>query len=195
MGIAAVLEDSELKRWFFDDVLPHEKSLTSFIRRNCRHEDDILDLRQDVYQQILTAARAVRPQHPKAYLFAIARNLLINRAKREKIVSFEYVADLEALTIDLDVSRSERGLEARDELRRAIAGLDCLPARCREVVRLRKVEGYSTRQVADELGIGIDTVEKQMTLGMRALVDFMLGGSGKIRRQSPSGSVHRKLET
>ncbi len=62
------------------------------------------------------------------------------------------------------------------------AGIDNLPDRCGEVVRLRKVQGFSTREVADQLGVGKDTVEKQMTLGMRALVDFMLGGSGKIVR-------------
>jgi RNA polymerase sigma-70 factor (ECF subfamily) len=50
------------------------------------------------------------------------------------------------------------------------------------VIWLRKVEGLSTRETAERLGIGLDTVEKQITQGMRALVDFMLGGDGKIRR-------------
>jgi len=39
------------------------------------------------------------------------------------------------------------------------------------------------------MGIGEDTVERQMVQGMRALVDFMLGGTGRIRR-SPAGE-HR----
>ena len=73
---------------------------------------------------------------------------------------------------------------ARDELRRAQAGLDLLPPRCREVVRLRKVEGLSTRETAERLGVGIDTVEKQLTLGIRAMTDFVLGGTGKIHRWS-----------
>jgi len=47
---------------------------------------------------------------------------------------------------------------------------------------LRKVEGLSTRETADRLGITVDTVEKHITQGMRALVDFMLGGPGKISR-------------
>ena len=62
------------------------------------------------------------------------------------------------------------------------AGLDRLPPRCREVVRLRKIEGLSTRETAERLGVGIDTVEQQTVHGMRALVDFMLGGTGKIQR-------------
>jgi RNA polymerase sigma-70 factor (ECF subfamily) len=37
------------------------------------------------------------------------------------------------------------------------------------------------------MGIGIDTVEKQLTMGVRALTDFMLGGSGKIERRGRIG--------
>lgn len=177
-----MVDDQSLKDWFCREVLPLERSLTAFIQRNWRAADDVIDIRQDVYAQALGAARRGLPQHTRAYLFVIARNSLINRAKRAKIVSFDVVADLEGIGFDPDLSETERALEARDELRRAMAGLDALPPRCREVIRLRKVEGYSTREVAEQLGVGIDTVEKQTTIGMRALVDFMLGGSGKIKR-------------
>ena len=81
-----------------------------------------------------------------------------------------------------DRVETDRTLSARDELRRAQRGLDQLPPRCREIVWLRKVEGLSTRETAERLGISAETVEKQITHGMRALVDFMLGGSGRIRR-------------
>jgi RNA polymerase sigma-70 factor (ECF subfamily) len=73
-------------------------------------------------------------------------------------------------------------LTAREELRRTQLGLDQLPPRCRQVIWLHKVEGLSTRETAERLGISLDTVEKQITQGMRALADFMIGGSGKIRR-------------
>jgi RNA polymerase sigma-70 factor (ECF subfamily) len=49
-----------------------------------------------------------------------------------------------------------------------------------------------TRETADELGVGIDTVEKQMTLGMRALANFMLGGSAKVQRSRVPGILVRR---
>ncbi len=45
------------------------------------------------------------------------------------------------------------------------AGLAGLPPKCREVVRLRKVEGLTTREAADRLGVGIDTIERQLAIG------------------------------
>jgi DNA-directed RNA polymerase specialized sigma24 family protein len=56
---------------------------------------------------------------------------------------------------------------------------------------LRKIEGLSTREAAVRMGVGVDTIERQLVLGMRALTDFMLGGTGKIRR-SESRRVLKK---
>ena len=179
----------DLKAWFCREVLPLEPALTRFIRRNWRNESDIADLRQEVYERVLEGASRSLPLQPKAFVFTVARNHLINCAKRARIISFEVVADLESSTVAMDVMTPDRHLTARDELRRVQAGLDRLPPRCREVVRLRKIEGLSTRETADRLGVGIDTVEQQTVHGMRALVDFMMGGTGKIQR----GAARRAL--
>jgi RNA polymerase sigma factor (sigma-70 family) len=181
-----MVDDVALSAWFQSEVIPLEPALMAFIRRNWRVAEDIPDLRQDIYERVLTGAKSGIPTDTRNYLFAVARNHLINRAKRGQIVSFELVADMAVMDVEIDRFRTERQLTARDELRRAQAGLDRLPEKCREVVWLRKVEGLSTRQTAERLGISIDTVEKQITLGMRALVDFMLGGSGKIVRRTSS---------
>jgi RNA polymerase sigma-70 factor (ECF subfamily) len=101
------------------------------------------------------------------------------------------VVDLDAIS-GSDVLEPERQLLAREELRRIQVGLEKLPPRCRQVVLLRKIRGLSTRETADELGVGIDTVEKQMTLGMRALANFMLGGSAKVQRSRVPGLLVRR---
>jgi RNA polymerase sigma-70 factor (ECF subfamily) len=177
-----MVDDSALQDWFRREVLPLERSVTRYIKRNWRVAADVQDLRQEIYERALIGARSELPRHTGHYLRAVARNHLINRARRAKVVSFELVGDMTMFDARFDPFSAERHLSARDELRRAEAGLARLPPRCREVVRLRKVEGHSTRETAERLGISVDTVEKQLTQGMRALVDFMLGGTGKISR-------------
>lgn len=176
-----------LRRWFHDEVLPHEPALTRFIRRNCRHPDDVSDVQQEVYELCLTAAQDGLPENTRAHLFAVARNLIITKARRGRIVSFEQVDDMETLHTDVDLTATERHLDARDALRRTKAGLEALPPRCRAVVRLRKVEGLSTRETAERLGVATHTVERQLVLGMRAMTDYLLGGSGRIRRDDGTG--------
>jgi RNA polymerase sigma factor (sigma-70 family) len=178
-----MVDAETLKTWFFREVLPLEPALMRFLRRNWRREADILDLRQELYARVYDSARQALPLHTKAFVFTSARNLLINRAKREQVISIELVADLETLNAAVDTVTPDRHVTARDDLRRVQAGLERLPPRCREVVMLRKIEGLSQREVAARMGIGEDTVERQMVHGMRALIDFMLGGSGRLRRK------------
>jgi RNA polymerase sigma-70 factor (ECF subfamily) len=180
------VDDDALRQWFRSEVLPLERQLTSFIRRRWRDSNDMIDIRQEIYERALVGARNGLPAHTSGYLYAIARNHIANLARRSKVVSFEIVADLD-LVAATGAFDPEPALIARDELRLAMRGLERLPPRCREVVRLRKVEQLSTLEVAERLGVGKDTVEKQLTLGIRALADFMLGGSGRIQRPDRAG--------
>lgn len=168
--------------WFLEEVLPLEPALMRYLRRNWRNEDDLPDLRQDLYVKLYDAARNGLPEQTRAFVFTAARNLLINRVRRARIVSIETVADLDGLNVSMDTVTPERNVSARQELRKLQAGLERLPPRCRDVVKLRRIEGLSQKQTAERLGISVRTVEKQMMYGMRALIDYMLGGSGKIRR-------------
>ena len=186
-----MIDDQALKEWFCREVLPLERALSAFIRRNWRDAADVVDLRQDIYERVLLGARHGLPAQAGQFVYTVARNHLINRAKRARIVSFDVVADLDAISGN-DVLDPERQLLAREELRRIQVGLEQLPPRCREVVLLRKIRGLSTRETANELGIGVDTVEKQVTLGMRALANFMLGGSAKVQRSRVPGLLARR---
>ena len=93
---------------------------------------------------------------------------------------------------DSDQPDVEQSAAVQQEIRLLRTAIGELPPRCREVVLLRKIRGLSTRETANELGIGIDTVEKQMTLGMRALANFMLGGSAKVQRSRVPGLLARR---
>ena len=189
-----MIDDAALKLWFTREVLPLEPVLTRFLSRHARSSgEDIIDLRQDVYERALSGARRELPTATRNFILTIGRNVLIDRARRSKIVSFDHVADLDAILPVEDILATERYMSARDELRRALSGLDRLPPRCREVVRLRKVDGLSIQETAARLGIGHHTVERQLTLGLRALTDFMLGGEGRIDRSGARVEKTRKV--
>lgn len=169
--------------WFVREVLPLEPALLRFLRRNWRNESEILDLRQELYVRLYEAAREGLPTHTRAFVFTAARNLLINHVRRERIVSMEAVADLDSLGQAMDSITPEQQVSSREELRRLQLGLEGLPPRCRQVVMLRRIDGLSQRDVAAQLGISESAVEKHMMNGMRALIDFMLGGSGRLPRR------------
>jgi RNA polymerase sigma factor (sigma-70 family) len=162
--------------WFVREVLPLEPILMQFLRRNWNNKSDITDLCQDVYVRVYEAARKQIPETAKSFVFATARNLLIDHFRRGHVVSIDAVADLEMLGVGIDESAApDRVLMAREELRRLQTALDRLPARCREAVILRQIEGLSRREVAARMGVAEETVKRHLAAGAFALADMLYG--------------------
>ena len=177
------LPDNELHAWFVEEVLPLEAALTRFLYRNCRDRAEILDLRQETYVRVFEAAGHGLPRQVKPFLFSAARNLLIDRFRRSRIVSIDSVADLESSIVVTEDGDPERVLIDRDELRRLSDALERLPPRCREVVAMRKIDGVAQRDVARRLGIAESTVEKQVGKGVRLLAEILFGEDDPIRHR------------
>jgi RNA polymerase sigma factor (sigma-70 family) len=173
------VSESELDAWFIREVLPLEAALMRFLRRNWREESELSDLRQDVYVRVYDAARNGLPRQAKPFVFSTARNLLIDRVRRSRIISIETVADLDVSIVSEGEASPERQAIARDELRQLRAALEQLPLRCREVVVMRKIDGMPQREVAARLGITEDTVEKQVAKGVRMLANILNGGDAE----------------
>jgi RNA polymerase sigma factor (sigma-70 family) len=180
------MDSERLKKWFCNEVLPLEPSLVAFIRRSWRNPDDVYDIRQDVYAKVLEIGSNAPLRNTKAYVFTTAKNIMINRARRANVVQIELIADIEAFYDLQDWITPDRHLEGRASLKRLLEAVESLPPRCREVIKLRKIEGLSTHEVAGRLGLGIDAVQQHTMLGMRAVADFMGGGEGRVYRPKRS---------
>lgn len=187
-----MLDDAEIRAWFRGEVLPLERQLVHFIRHNWRVEGDVMDLMHDVYELAITRARKGLPVATRPYLFAVARNHLINRAKRARIVSFELVADLELVESEIGAFDQERYLNARESLRRVQDALNRLTPRVRQIVQLRKIDGLNIAETAELLGIGSDAVRQQTSIGMRSLAEQIFGaGPEDAARLSPRQRAQR----
>ena len=174
----------DIADWIVREVLPLEATLTHFLRRNWRKKDEIPDLRQEVYARVYEAALTEIPAKVKPFVFATARNLLINQMRRDRVISIEAVADLDTVETGMLEIPQDRTLIAREELRQLQNALGKLPKRCREAVLLRKIEGLSLREIATRMGIADNTVRCQLVDGMRALAETLYAGGEKIGGRS-----------
>lgn len=147
-----------------------------FLRLSRRSQGDAEDLCQEVYVRIYQSAQKEIPHPVKPYLFTVARNLLINHAKRDQIVSIQSMADPDELGIALDEPSADRTIMARQELHRLESALEKLPPRCRQVVQLSRIEGLTRSEIAARMNITEATVSAHITDGMNALADHLYGG-------------------
>jgi RNA polymerase sigma factor (sigma-70 family) len=175
---------AEVRTWFVREVLPLEAALMRYLQHSWRNKSEIADLRQDVYVRVCEAAQKQIPDPAEPFVFTIARNLLINRVRRERIVLIDTVADLDALEVAADAPSPDRSVIARDELRRLQSAIHRLPPRCREAVVLGRIEGLSGHEIATRMGISEATVSKHLAVGMYALANILYGEPSKVGTRS-----------
>lgn len=173
--------------WFKREILQHEAALLRCLARVWPRKHEIQDLRQETYARVYAAALTSRPASPRSFLFTIAHHLMVDRIRRERVVSIEAVGDIEALSLSVDEISLERRVSARQELKLLARALDLLPPKCRNVIWLRRVEGLSQKEVARRLGVTEKTIEQHVSKGARLLAEYML--SAEIRRPVASGAM------
>jgi RNA polymerase sigma-70 factor (ECF subfamily) len=169
--------DADLDAWFVREILSHEAALVRYLLRKWPNRDEVHDLRQEAYIRVYEAARSARPVFAKSFLFTTVRHLMADRIRRERVVSIESRADVDALNVLVEEIGPEQQESARQQLRHLATAFDALPPKCREVVWLRRVQECSQKEVARRLGISEGTVEKHVARGMRLLANWIYGAA------------------
>jgi RNA polymerase sigma factor (sigma-70 family) len=167
----------EVRAWFIQEVLPLEVALTKYLQANWRGQASVGDVLHDVYIKVIDAARKEFPKSAAPFVFATARNLLVDRVRQEKVIPFEAVENLEALNIAADSPAPDEQVIAREELRRIQNALDRLHPKSKEAFLLHHVEGLSRAEIAVRLGIAEHTVGWYLNAGVRLLADILYRGS------------------
>lgn len=145
--------------WFKAVILPHQGALAARLRRICPPGFDVENLVAESLARAYSVKQIERITAGRSYLFAIARNLLIDATRRETIVSLDFVADLDVLRAD---DSTAQAISARAELRRLQAIIDTLPPQCRRVFLLRRVQELSLNEIAGQMSLSVSTVEKHL---------------------------------
>ena len=105
-------------------------------------------------------------RHFEAWIITITRNLLINELRKLYPPGWQ---PQEAENADPQKTLEYRELE--NLLKQAIGKLS---ARQQEVYRLSRVEGYSHKEIAQQLGISIDVSREHLSKALRNIRSFLL---------------------
>lgn len=154
-------------------VLPHLDAAYNFARFLCRDGPMAEDIVHDAFLRAWRGFAGFRGDNPKAWLFAIVRNLVFSSASTERARAEVFVLDPAQGVVE---GQAEPGAEAADDriirsaeiavVRQAIADL---PEPFRETLVLRDLEELSYREVAAVTGAPIGTVMSRLARARRML--------------------------
>lgn len=134
--------------------------LCDFAKRLLADGDEAEDIVQDAYVVFLEQ-RANIDNHPlaaKSFLYSSVKHACLNRLRHGKVVLSYQEKNQPEIVDDKHILQAIIHAEVIGELHRA---LDSLPEGCALVIRLGYLEGLKNPQIADELGISINTVKSQ----------------------------------
>lgn len=142
--------------------------LQQFLRGRLRCPDTAADLTQETYLRLISH-RGGPIENVRAFVFRIARNLVIDhvRASSRRSALDETIAYLYEVTGDSP--ELDNVVSAQQELAALSQALTELPPLTRAVFECCRLRHLSHQQIADELGVSISTVEKQMVRALEFL--------------------------
>jgi RNA polymerase sigma-70 factor (ECF subfamily) len=146
----------------------HKGPLVNYLARLSGSREDAEEHAQEAFFRLYRASGRFRPDGKIApLLFRIAINLARTRARRDRLWRL-FVEGRpggeaqEAEPADGAAMSSERQRLVRDAIGR-------LPPRCREVILLRDIEGWSYAEIASAVGCGEGTLKSRIGRGREML--------------------------
>jgi len=162
--------DGDKKR--FTDIYNRESdSLFRFCLLRVSDREKALDLTQEAFSRLWSSiVSGKKVNNPRALLYTVARNLIIDWYRRIKSVSLEGLSkEDEDREFDVPDEKATLEIELNADSKRVLSMLGKLESQYQEVIYLRYVEDLSPKDIAGILKLNTNTVSVRITRGMEAL--------------------------
>lgn len=176
------MPEPSLTSWFLREIQPHEPALRAYLRVRFPTLADLDNLVQETLARVLRAREAGRVRSPKALLFTTARNAALDVLRHERVVAVERMDNLATLEVPEDAAGAPEALIREQDLQLLEEALQSLPARCQQILILKKIEGLSYAEIGERMGIKPNTISAQLTIGMLRCRRF-LEERGRLKGQ------------
>lgn len=170
--------------------------LMKYLRRFYNNAQDIEDALQESFLKTFEMEKKQTIDSPAAYLFMTVNNFARRDLKKKSLMPAEPIEEIELSKLFIGMKSVEEGLEARQTLAIFCEAADSLPEQCRKAFLLRKVQGYSQKEIAKSMGVSESTVEKHLAKGLMRSIEFMARrGSdvGQNKKHSSSSMIDNNI--
>lgn len=143
----------------------HFKDLVGYVCSYVNDEEVSKDIVHDVFLVVLKNEKNLDTSYSlKSYLFTLSKNYALNYLKHLRVVAMNEREVVEALqNADEELDNYEQRMARLNEK------LDELPEKQREVLIKCFVEGRTYKDVADEMGISVNSVKTHISRGLKFL--------------------------
>ena len=166
--------------------------LKRFLSRYFSNRQDIEDVVQETYLRAHIEEQKKGIEHPKGFLFRVAKNVALKKLSRKSRQITDYIEDLSSPEVfETEASVAEH-LEAEELLGLYCEAVSTLPPKCREVFLLRKVHGLAHKEIAARMDLSLSSIDKYLRRGILTCEAFVRERQG--RRALPTATTKASLK-
>lgn len=170
-----------------------ESALKQYLLRYLVRSQDVEDILQETFLRAWESEKTQTIHSPRSFLFRVARNIALSEIGRKANQLTRYMGDLEELNVLDNRPPLDEDLDTRKKLAHLSDLIESLPPQCRRVLVMRKVLGFSHKEIAQRLDISTRTVEKHLTRGLQRCQESLRQGAAPeetgISEQRQAGTL------
>ena len=138
---------------------------------------EVEDIVQETYVRICRVDRNEAIREPRSYVLRTARNLALDHVKRSES-RLTAGADMDALSagdavLPAEADPTQARVASNEEFALFCEAVRSLPRQCRRAFVLKKVYGYSVKEIMAEMDLGQPTVETHIVNGTKRCVQYL----------------------
>ncbi|WP_334184464.1 RNA polymerase sigma factor [Novosphingobium sp.] len=156
-------------------LLNERSSLTRLVQRIVGDMTATEDVTQSLWLRVQRVDDHPPILNKRAYLFRLAANLARDQARSERRRHGLFEQGPLPEDIADDTPLADRQLLDREALQQLQESLAELSPRCREIVRLRRIENLSASEIAERLGISRQMVSRYIAQAMEHCLNRVTG--------------------
>ncbi len=146
-------------------MLRYYPKLIRYLTMRLRDPHLAADVTHDAYLRIMEGGCERVVKHPQAYLYRTAINVATDTHRRSVVRHCESIDDFEPQAAEQ--SGPQESLYLRQRVNLVERALNELPENCRKAFLLRKLDGLAHHEIATQMGISKDMVEKHIVNAMK----------------------------
>lgn len=157
-----------------DVFIDIRSSLIRYVSQFFKNQQaSVEDVVQESYIRALEAQKRSKIQNPQAYLYRTSKNLALKTLQKSMNRLTDHVEETELERIAVNEIGVDEEYLAGERFEIFCRAVRLLPVKCRRVYILRKVYGYSQKEIANHLGISEKTVEAHIAKASVHCLNFM----------------------
>ena len=155
---------------------------------------EVEDIVQETYVRVCQIENKDSIREPRSFLFRTAQNLALDHVKRAESRLAAGTDDIDAYGVPDPVFGGDATyaqVASDEEFVLFCEAVRTLPKQCRRAFVLKKVYGYSLKEIAAEMGVGQPTVESHIVAGTKRCVKYLRDRQGSAGNRTEGQPTSR----